>query len=192
MLPAATWRAAQATLPRAIMHTAFRRRRTRQAVIRALGVLGALDPYIHKLNHASLSGEGRLEQEGVRALKNRQEMPNRAARSRGPPSLIEMAALSQAGEGEGMERPLQEEVELIPITGEHCLWGLSLHGYPGWCCWLRHAARASFLLSRHRYAPAGLMTSSPDFFPAVAINALVRILIDPSMTSHRKAAVVSA
>ena len=33
------------------------------------GIIGALDPYTHKINTASLSGEGKLELEGVRPLR---------------------------------------------------------------------------------------------------------------------------
>jgi hypothetical protein len=33
------------------------------------GIIGALDPYTHKVNTASLSGEGKLELEGVRPLR---------------------------------------------------------------------------------------------------------------------------
>jgi hypothetical protein len=35
----------------------------------AAGIIGALDPYTHKVNTASLSGEGKLELEGVRPLR---------------------------------------------------------------------------------------------------------------------------
>ncbi len=35
-----------------------------------LGIIGALDPHTHKLNQASLSGEGKLEKEGVRPLRH--------------------------------------------------------------------------------------------------------------------------
>lgn len=34
------------------------------------GIIGALDPYTHKINTASLSGEGKLELEGVRPMRN--------------------------------------------------------------------------------------------------------------------------
>jgi hypothetical protein len=36
------------------------------------GIIGALDPYTHKVNTASLSGEGKLELEGVRPLRTNQ------------------------------------------------------------------------------------------------------------------------
>lgn len=42
----------------------------RHEVVRVLGVLGALDPHTHKTNQASLSGEGKLEKEGVRPLRH--------------------------------------------------------------------------------------------------------------------------
>ncbi len=37
--------------------------------VQVLGIIGALDPHTHKLNQASLSGEGKLEKEGVRPLR---------------------------------------------------------------------------------------------------------------------------
>lgn len=41
----------------------------RREVMKVLGVIGALDPHTHKINTASLSGEGKLEKEGVRPLR---------------------------------------------------------------------------------------------------------------------------
>lgn len=38
--------------------------------VQVLGIIGALDPHTHKLNQASLSGEGKLEKEGVRPLRH--------------------------------------------------------------------------------------------------------------------------
>lgn len=37
--------------------------------MQVLGVVGALDPHTHKTNQASLSGEGKLEKEGVRPMR---------------------------------------------------------------------------------------------------------------------------
>lgn len=42
---------------------------TRREVMKVMGVIGALDPHTHKVNTASLSGEGKLEKEGVRPLR---------------------------------------------------------------------------------------------------------------------------
>ncbi len=41
-----------------------------RCVPQVLGIIGALDPHTHKTNQASLSGEGRLEKEGVRPLRH--------------------------------------------------------------------------------------------------------------------------
>ena len=38
----------------------------RREVMKALGIIGALDPHTHKFNLAELQGEGKLEREGVR------------------------------------------------------------------------------------------------------------------------------
>ena len=43
---------------------------SRPEVMRVLGIVGALDPHMHKVNQASLSGEGKLELEGVRPLRH--------------------------------------------------------------------------------------------------------------------------
>ena len=40
------------------------------AIYQVLGIVGALDPHTHKTNQASLSGEGKLEKEGVRPLRH--------------------------------------------------------------------------------------------------------------------------
>lgn len=40
------------------------------AHMQVLGIVGALDPHTHKTNQASLSGEGKLEKEGVRPLRH--------------------------------------------------------------------------------------------------------------------------
>ena len=95
----------------------------RREIVRTLGILGALDPHVHKLNLAELHGEGRLEREGVRP-----QYSDRAPMARTDP----VSGLSVA---EGLN-------DLFPSG-----------------------------------APA---TSSEEYYPAVAINALMRLLRDPS------------
>lgn len=43
----------------------------RLPIMKVLGIVGALDPHTHKTNQASLSGEGKLEKEGVRPLRHK-------------------------------------------------------------------------------------------------------------------------
>jgi len=109
----------------------------RREVSRVLGIVGALDPHIHKLNLAELQGEGKLEREGVRP-----QFPGR------PPPGAEFGTL------------------LLP--------GLELGG------------------GFHDLLPAvGMVTSSEDYYPTVAINALMRVLRDPSLASLHGRAVTA-
>ncbi|KAG2491268.1 hypothetical protein HYH03_010473, partial [Edaphochlamys debaryana] len=116
----------------------------RREVIKVLGIIGALDPHTHKLNQASLSGEGKLEKEGVRPLR---------------PGA---AAAAAAGGGGGMNGD----------SGDTGLAG----GEDG-------GAGGDLLPS------SGLVTSSEDYYPTVAINALVRVLRDPALSSQHLAVI---
>jgi hypothetical protein len=49
-----------------------------------LGVLGALDPHTHKTNQASLSGEGKLEKEGVGGAGHRAQITVKAGAAAAP------------------------------------------------------------------------------------------------------------
>lgn len=42
---------------------------TRREVIRVLGIIGALDPYMHRQNEMELQGEDQLDKEGVRGQR---------------------------------------------------------------------------------------------------------------------------
>jgi len=95
----------------------------RREIVRTLGILGALDPHVHKLNLAALHGEGRLEREGVR------------------PQYSDRAPMARTD----------------PVSGMTVAEGLNDLFPSG--------------------APA---TSSEEYYPAVAINALMRLLRDPS------------
>jgi len=95
----------------------------RREIVRTLGILGALDPHIHKLNLAEIHGEGRLEREGVR------------------PQYTEGAPVARTD----------------PVSGMSVAEGL------------------------YDLFPSGApATSSEEYYPAVAINALMRLLRDPS------------
>lgn len=100
----------------------------RREISRVLGIIGALDPHIHKLNLAELQGEGKLEREGVRP-----QFPGR------PPPGTELGTLIP-----GMEAGMAFQ-DLLPAPG--------------------------------------LVASSEDYYPTVAINALMRVLRDPTMSS---------
>ncbi|GBF92738.1 hypothetical protein Rsub_05107 [Raphidocelis subcapitata] len=114
----------------------------RREVMRVLGTIGALDPHTHKVNQASLSGEGKLELEGVRPLRH----------------TAPIGSLVAGTPGAGGAAP-----------------GGTADGDPG----------ADLLPS------SGLLTSSEDYYPTVAINALMRVLRDPSLGSQHAAVVAS-
>ena len=107
----------------------------RREIVRTLGILGALDPHVHKMNLAELQGEGRLEREGVR--------PQYSDRPLGP---------------------------VDPLAG------LTL---------------ADGLAYQELISSGGPATSSEDYYPTVAINALMRLLRDPSLASLHGRAVIS-
>eukprot|EP00878_Enallax_costatus_P008272 GHUV01008648.1.p1 GENE.GHUV01008648.1~~GHUV01008648.1.p1 ORF type:complete len:2405 (+),score=620.50 GHUV01008648.1:939-7217(+) len=119
-------------------------------VMRVLGIIGALDPYTHKVNTASLSGEGKLELEGVRPLRT-----NAAA-------AANIAASIMAGTPMG------------GLTG----------GPPG-------PPGAADDFANDLLPAAGLVTSSEDYYPTVAINALMRVLRDSGLSSQHQAVISS-
>ncbi|GLC61314.1 hypothetical protein PLESTB_001742500 [Pleodorina starrii] len=115
----------------------------RREVIKVLGIIGALDPHTHKVNQASLSGEGKLEKEGVRPLRH--------------------GGAAAAGGGGG---------GLVGASGD-----------PGMAPGDDGGASGDLLPS------SGLVTSSEDYYPTVAINALMRVLRDPALASQHLAVI---
>ncbi|KAL6771425.1 TOR1 [Auxenochlorella protothecoides x Auxenochlorella symbiontica] len=102
----------------------------KREVMKVLGIMGALDPHIHKLNLAELQGEGKLEAEGVRPQTREQD-------------AINAANLPVGDQG----------LDLLPS--------------------------------------AGLVTSSEDYYPTVAINALMRLLRNPGLSALHGRAVAA-
>eukprot|EP00879_Flechtneria_rotunda_P007003 GHRR01007352.1.p1 GENE.GHRR01007352.1~~GHRR01007352.1.p1 ORF type:complete len:2075 (+),score=775.15 GHRR01007352.1:2-6226(+) len=121
-------------------------------VMKVLGIIGALDPYTHKTNTASLSGEGKLELEGVRPLRTNSTAAANIAASIMAAAGTPMGAAAAAGPAPG------------PGGDDY----------------------ANDLLSA-----AGLVTSSEDYYPTVAINALMRVLRDSGLSSQHQAVVSS-
>ena len=113
---------------------------TRREVSCVLGIIGALDPHIHKLNLAELQGEGKLEREGVRP-----QFPGK------PPPGADFGTLVPGLDGVG--------------------------GGGGACLDLLPSS--------------GMVTSSEDYYPTVAINALMRVLRDPTLISLHGRAVTA-
>lgn len=75
-------------------------------ILQVLGIVGALDPHMHKTNQASLSGEGKLDLEGVRPLRFHQ-----STHAGGP----EGGRTAGGGGGEGGNSPLSSTM------GECCV-----------------------------------------------------------------------
>eukprot|EP00798_Chlamydomonas_sp_ICE-L_P022753 gene22753-29921_t len=108
----------------------------RKEVIKVLGIVGALDPHTHKINQASLSGEGKLEKEGVRPLRHNREQ---VAADAEPQAL--------AADSDDFA------ADLLPASG--------------------------------------MVTSNEEYYPTVSINALMRVLRDPSLASQHMNVIAS-
>ncbi|MEW5308376.1 MAG: hypothetical protein WDW38_000344 [Sanguina aurantia] len=133
----------------------------RKEVMKVLGIVGALDPHMHKTNQASLSGEGKLDLEGVRPLRFHQSS------HAGGPEGGRAGGGGGGGGGEGGASPtMSSTMGTHPTTGDG-------------------DASADLLPS------SGLVTSSEEFYPTVAINALMRVLRDPSYASQHMTLVIA-
>eukprot|EP00884_Botryococcus_braunii_P019426 jgi/Botrbrau1/6167/Bobra.0344s0008.1 len=99
--------------------------RARMEVVKVLGIIGALDPHTHKMNQAKLSGEGKLEEEGVRPQRRDGNLP-----APHMPGTI----------GDGY-------ADLLPASG--------------------------------------LLSSSEEYYPSVAIAALMNALRNPAASAHQ-------
>ena len=138
----------------------------RAEVLRTLGVLGALDPHAHRDNEVRLHGQGLLSMEGVRGVLARVAKSNRGdldERGGGKDGLVdgEKGGIGPGGPGGG------------PLAGGG--GGRSRGGlHPGG----GEDDDDDLLPSRN------LTTASENFYPTVALNALLRVLRDDSMASH--------
>ena len=107
---------------------------TRLEVIKVLGIVGALDPHIHKINQNTVVSGVKDVDTGRAQAASVQAGGNLARGLRGGPG------------GGGVERG--------PVHGGEAL------------------------------VSAGMATNSKEYYPTVAINALMQILCDPSVSSH--------
>ena len=138
----------------------------RAEVLRTLGVLGALDPHAHRDNEVRLHGQGLLSMEGVRGVLARVATSNRGdldERGGGKDGLVdgEKGGIGPGGPGGG---------SLAGGGGGRSRGGL----HPGG----GEDDDDDLLPSRN------LTTASENFYPTVALNALLRVLRDDSMASH--------
>eukprot|EP00955_Chlamydomonas_euryale_P067602 359878-Chlamydomonas_euryale.AAC.4 len=136
-------------------------RRCPVAAAQVLGVVGALDPHTHKINQASLSGEGKLEKEGVRPMRLNNNLGGVAVVQGTARGVGAAFGLDDTGGTGG----------LPPPTGRPHGRGTGDDGVGD------------------LFPTSGLMSSSDEYFPTVAINALVRLLRDPALTSQHSAVI---
>uniref|UniRef100_A0A7R9YR22 Serine/threonine-protein kinase TOR n=1 Tax=Chlamydomonas euryale TaxID=1486919 RepID=A0A7R9YR22_9CHLO len=134
---------------------------TRHEIMKVLGVVGALDPHTHKINQASLSGEGKLEKEGVRPMRLNNNLGGVAVVQGTARGVGAAFGLDDTGGTGG----------LPPPTGRPHGRGTGDDGVGD------------------LFPTSGLMSSSDEYFPTVAINALVRLLRDPALTSQHSAVI---
>jgi len=129
----------------------------RAELLRTLGVLGALDPHAHRENEERLHGQGLLSMEGVRGVGGRGRLnPRRSCREF---ILIRVWAIRLTS--------VLLQAKVIDKTGASVGGG---GVFPG-------------LDSDDPLPAVNLTTASDNFYPTVALNALLRVLRDPSMVS---------
>jgi len=127
-------------------------------VMRAIGTIGALDPHAHKGLLAEMQGEGKLEREGVRPQFPPSRHGGGGGGGGGGAHGSEAYGLGAGGGGDGGGGG-----------------GTTLPGGGGDS-------------SMELLPSIGLVTSSDEYYPTVAINALMRVLRDPTAVAlHGKA-----
>lgn len=142
---------------------------TRREVLKVLGIMGALDPHIHKQNQQSLQGS---HGEGYR-IGGAESGPHNARSLEEVPSEF----LSSGGF-------LTANEEFFPTVHvffylKFCEWcqGVNLASL------LAHLTSLSHLMLPIQFIYEDLLTSFFPFFQ-VAIKALMRVLKDPSLSSY--------
>lgn len=171
--------------------------RTRHEVIRTIGILGALDPYAHKIHQAAVSGEIRLEEEGVRAI-DPSDAIKMFIRPKGDEGGVP-GAPAPVGAGGGGGGPHTKTASHAAAAGAK--GATSDRSKRTGTQDKRNYHHAGVVQPALPYqggqetgdlvSVVGMLTASPDYYPAVAVNALVRVLCDRAMASHRHQAVAS-
>jgi len=152
----------------------------RVEVLRALGAIGALDPERHRINKERLQGEGKLSDEGVRAQRRVNESSataglgqDRTKGAAGVGGAVDPAANANNAAGGGL--PVGKDAAGAVGAGGGAAIGdtqPSTH---------RQEADTMDLMPS-----ATMRTSQEDFYPTVAINALLKILRDPALSNQHE------
>ena len=146
---------------------------TRAQTLRTLGVLGALDPLTHKDNEERLHGQGLLSMEGVRGV-GRDEAEDEETKN------------ARRDETDRADAGVFQNLETDSATSDERLrGGKRVH---------RGAAAVDKLDDDGGDDETGdpiptrhLTTASDAFYPSTALNALLRVLRDPSASSRHHA-----
>ena len=156
---------------------------TRAQTLRTLGVLGALDPLAHKDNEERLHGQGLLSMEGVRGV-GREKTERDADASRMSAAKTDRADAGVFADGADVFRDAERRRESRAVGGgaadepddgdggDDDDDGADRDGSGG---------ANDPIPVRH------LTTASDAFYPSVALNALLRVLRDPSASSRHHA-----
>jgi len=148
-------------LPLLLRMVATEKGTKRENVLRTLGILGALDPHAHKENEIKLYGQGLLSAAGVRGVKQ-----SAVAKANIPKTVaVEANAYIMGGYGKNVNK-----INLKTAGGDDNYDDDDDEDDE----------------NSHDLLPLmNLTTASDDFYPTVALNALLRVLRDKSMSSHR-------
>ena len=156
---------------------------TRAQTLRTLGVLGALDPLAHKENEERRRGQGLLSMEGVRGVgrdaaddlavradreRDRADAPGGSATRAGDAFASDDERLRRGARRVGGALDEPDDVDVDDDVDDDAAAGGDVgSGDP--------------IPTRH------LTTASDAFYPSVALNALLRVLRDPSASSRHHA-----
>lgn len=144
---------------------------SRVEVLRALGAIGALDPQRHKIHQERLLGEGKLSDEGVRAQKRINE-----------PTVSGAIGGDRIGAayGGGAVDPAVN-AHHAALTG-----GGAGAGNPTTTATDAQTKRWQEADTMDLLPSASMRTSQEDFYPTVAINALLKVLNDSALSSQHE------
>ena len=149
-------------LPLLLRMVATEKGTKRENVLRTLGILGALDPHAHKENEIKMYGQGLLSLAGVRGVK--QSAVAKAVTNNPRAVAVEANAYIMGGFGKNVNK-----INLKTAGDDNYDDDDDDNDE-----------------NSHDLLPLmNLTTASDDFYPTVALNALLRVLRDKSMSSHR-------
>jgi hypothetical protein len=154
---------------------------TRAQTLRTLGVLGALDPLAHKDNEERLHGQGLLSMEGVRGV-GREKTERDAEGFRMSAAKTDRADAGVFNETDGF-RDTERRRESRDLRGG----GAADEPDDGGDDDDENVDRDGSGGANDPIPVRHLTTASDAFYPSVALNALLRVLRDPSASSRHHA-----